>query len=65
MSGDKGDVSSCWGITVGLVIAKLFALILDHRIAVWAEGEGIQAKGQAGFRKHFRTTDNIFKVNLY
>ena len=42
------------------IIAKLFAMILDHRIAVWAEDEGIKAKGQAGFRKDFRTTDNIF-----
>ena len=42
------------------MIAKLFAMILDHRIAVWAEAEGIKAKGQAGFRKEFRTTDNIF-----
>ena len=32
-------------------------MILDHRIAVWAEDEGIKAKGQAGFS---RTTDNIF-----
>ena len=59
-SGDKGDMSNYRGITVGSVIAKLFAMILDHRIAVWAEGEGIKAKGQAGFRKNFRTTDNIF-----
>ena len=50
----------CHCITVGSVIAKLFAMILDHRIAVWAEDEGIKAKGQAGFRKDFRTTDNIF-----
>ena len=48
------------GITVGSVIAKLFAMILDHTIAVWAEDEGVKAKGQAGFRKGFRTTDNIF-----
>ena len=59
-SGDKGDMSNYRGITVGSVIAKLFAMILDHRIAVWAEDEGIKAKGQAGFRKDFRTTDNIF-----
>ena len=58
-SGDKGDMSNYRGITVESVIAKLFAMILDHRIAVWAEGEGIKAKGQAGFRKDFRTTDNI------
>ena len=25
------------------MIAKLFAMILDHRIAVWAEDEGIKA----------------------
>ena len=29
----------------GSVIAQLFAMILDHRIAVWAEDEGIKAKG--------------------
>ena len=33
---------------------------LDHRIADWAEDEGIKAKGQAGFRKDLRTTDNTF-----
>ena len=33
-SGDKGDMSSYRGITVESVIAKLFAMILDHRIAV-------------------------------
>ena len=42
------------------MIAKLFAMILDHRVAVWAEDEGIKAKGQAGFRKDFCTTDCIF-----
>ena len=44
-SGNKGDMSNYRGITAGSVIAKLFAMILDHRIAVWAEGEGIKAKG--------------------
>ncbi len=48
------------GILVGSVIAKLFAMILDNRIAVWAKDEGMKAKGQAGFRKDFCTTDNIF-----
>ena len=46
-------MSNYRGITVGSVIAKLFAMSLDHRIAVWAEGEGIKAKRQAGFRKIF------------
>ena len=47
------------GIIVGSVIAKLFAMILDHRRAVWASAEA-EAKGQAGFRKDFRTTYNTF-----
>ena len=34
-------------------------MILDHRIAALAE-EDIKAKGQAVFRKDFRTADNIF-----
>ncbi len=48
-SGDQSDMSNYRGITVGSVIAKLFAMILDHRIAVWAEDEGIKAKGQERF----------------
>ncbi len=48
-SGNKSDMSNYRGITVGSVIAKLFAMILDHRIPVWAEDEGIKAKGQERF----------------
>ena len=59
-SGDKSDMSNYRGITVGSVIAKLFAMILEQRIASWAEDHAAKAKGQAGFRKEFRTTDNIF-----
>ena len=59
-SGDKSNMSKYRGILVGSVIAKLFAMILDNRIAVWAKDEGMKAKGQAGFRKDFCTTDNIF-----
>ena len=63
-SGDKGDMSNSRGITVGSVIAKLFEMILHHRTAVWAEGEGIKAKGQAVFRKDCCTIDKIFLLNF-
>ena len=59
-SGDKQDMSNYRGITVGPVFAKLFAMIIERRLALWAEKHGIKAKGQAGFRKDYRTTDNIF-----
>ena len=52
-------MSSYRGITVGSVIAKLFAVILEQRIALWAEKQGVKAKGQAGFRKDFQTLDNL------
>ena len=59
-SGDKFDMGNYRGITVGSVVAKLFAMILEQRIASWAEEHPVKAKGQAGFRKDFCTTDNIF-----
>jgi len=59
-SGEKSDMSNYRGITVGPVFAKLFAMIIERRLASWAEEHGIKARGQADFRKNYRTTDNIF-----
>ncbi len=35
---------------VGLILAKLFVMILDKRLSEWAEQHGLRAKGQVGFR---------------
>ena len=59
-SGNKSDMSNYSGITLSSVVAKLFAMILEQRIESWAEKNAVKAKGQAGFRNNFRTTDNIF-----
>ncbi len=59
-SGEKCDMSNYRGITVGPVFAKLFTMIIERRLASWAEEHGVKARGQAGFRKNYRTTDNIF-----
>ena len=56
-SGGKSDMSNYRGITVGPVFAKLFAMIIERRLASWAEKHGVKARGQAGFRKDYRTTD--------
>ena len=61
-SRDENNLSNYRGVTVGPVIAKLSAMILEQRIASWAKKQGIKTKGQAGFRKDFRTTDNTFIV---
>ena len=44
----------------GVCMTKLLAMILDDRIHTRAEGEGLRAYGQAGFRRDHRTVDNTF-----
>jgi len=48
------------GIIVGLVLAKVFVMILESRISQWAETNDLRTKGHAGFKKDFRTTYNLF-----
>jgi len=57
---DATKPSSYRPITVGTVVAKLYATILNLRITAWAEAAGIRAMGQHGFRPGRRTTDAIF-----
>lgn len=58
--GDCTQFDNYRGITVGPVLAKVFVMILESRISQWVETNDLRAKGQAGFRKDFRTTDNLF-----
>ena len=48
------------GIAVSPVAAKLFAMVMLARLDRWAEGRGLRAKGQAGFRAGRGTPDNLF-----
>jgi Reverse transcriptase (RNA-dependent DNA polymerase)/Endonuclease/Exonuclease/phosphatase family len=59
-SGDPNDCGNYRGITIGSILGKLYATVLEKRISKWAEDSGIRARGQAGFRKDHRTVDNIF-----
>jgi len=58
--GDCSQFDNYRRITVGPILAKVFAMILESCISQWAETNDLRAKGQAGFRKDFRTTDNLF-----
>ncbi len=58
--GNASKFDNYRGIMVGPILAKLFAMILDKRLSEWAEQHGLRAKGQAGFRKDYRTTDQLF-----
>jgi hypothetical protein len=58
--GDVSAFDKYRGITVGPILAKLFAMILDKRLSEWVEQHGLRAKGQAGFCKYYCTTDQLF-----
>ena len=58
--GDTANPNNYRGISVGHVLGKLYALMVNLRLTAWAEANGKRALGQAGFRQGFRTTDNCF-----
>jgi hypothetical protein len=58
--GGASEFDNCRGITVGLILAKLFTMILDKRLSKWVEQLGLHAKGQTGFRKNYCTIDQLF-----
>jgi len=58
--GDASKFENYKGITIGPILAKLFAMIFNNRLSEWAEKHVLRAKGQAGFRKHYHTTDQLF-----
>jgi hypothetical protein len=41
--GDASEFDNCRGITVGPILAKLFAMILDKRLSEWAKQHGLRA----------------------
>jgi hypothetical protein len=49
---------------VGPILAKVFAMILEARLSSWAEERGLRARGQCGFRKNFRTTNNLYILQM-
>ena len=61
-AGERADPSNYRGITVTPVLFKLFAMVLEARLSIWAEIRGIRAHGQAGFRKGHMTVDHVFTL---
>lgn len=58
--GDMTDPGNYRGIAVGSLLAKLYAAMLNERLMTWTERYNLRARGQAGFRKDHRTTDQVF-----
>jgi len=62
--GDASKFDNYRGITVGPILAKLFAMIFDKRLSAWAEQHGLRAKGQAGFHKYYLVTHQLFILRI-
>jgi hypothetical protein len=58
--GDASEFDNYRGITIGSILAKLFTMILYKRLSEWTEQHGLRAKGQDGFHKDYRTTNQHF-----
>jgi hypothetical protein len=64
--GSASDPCNYLPIQSQCALAKLFSMTLHARLAAFAEGQGLRAQGQAGFRHKRRASDNIFVLrHLY
>lgn len=61
--GSLNDPANYRGISFMNAIAKIFMGILNERLYAWAEERSIIVEYQAGFRKNYSTTDNIYNLS--
>ena len=61
-SGLQTNPENYRGISLINSISKIFTGILTSRLQNWAEENGVVDESQAGFRKGYSTTDNIFSL---
>ena len=59
-SGCQSNPSNYRGITLTSTVGKIFCNIINERIMYILEQNNLLAKEQAGFRKGYRTTDQIY-----
>jgi hypothetical protein len=61
-SGATNAPDNFRGISLLSIFGKVFTTILTKRVTVWTECYGLLNEAQAGFRKGYRTVDNITSV---
>ena len=62
--GDICDPDSYRGITILSCFGKVFTAVLNQRLNNYLESTGLLIEEQAGFRKHYSTTDHIFSLKI-
>ena len=60
--GDINDPDNYRGITLLSCLGKLFTSIINERLTVFINSTQIMSEAQAGFRKGYSTTDQIFTL---
>jgi hypothetical protein len=60
--GNSSDPNNYRTIMVGHTFSKLYATILHQWLSDDLESRHLRAKGQAGFRLDYQTTDHIFTL---
>jgi hypothetical protein len=61
-AGDLNEPNNYRGITINSCLSKLFTLLLNERLTEFCEVNKIIEYNQAGFRKGFRTSDQVFTL---
>ena len=59
---NKGDPDNYRGITLLSCLGKLFTSVVNKRMTVFVDSNQIMSEAQAGFRKSYSTTDQIFTL---
>jgi hypothetical protein len=60
--GHPASPDNYHGITILSCFGKLFTTILNNRLKSYLDNMSILCEEQAGFRKHYSTTDHIFNL---
>ena len=58
--GSRSDPKSYRGVTLNPCFSKTFSSILNNRLNIFSDTINLISGSQAGFRKGFSTTDNVF-----
>ena len=61
-SGNSTDPNNYRPISILSCLGKLFTALLSERLNTFMEEDEILKENQAGFRKHYSTTDHIFSL---
>ena len=62
--GDFNNPDNYRGISILSCFGKLFTSVINNRLNDYLESYNIICEEQAGFRKHYSTTDHIFSLKI-